>query len=44
MKKNSNRFNILQLFMLIGLVSLLHAYKVSKPETAPMDSWRELGE
>lgn len=43
MKKNSNRLNLLQLFALIGFVTLLHAYKVNSTETIPMDSWRELG-
>jgi hypothetical protein len=43
MKKNSNRFNILQLIVLIGFVSLLHAYKVNAPEKTSFENWRELG-
>jgi hypothetical protein len=43
MKKNSNRFSIIQLFVLIGIVSLLHAYKVNTPENVSKDNWRELG-
>jgi hypothetical protein len=43
MKKISSRFSVLQLCMLIGLVSMLHAYKVDTLKMAPLDNWRELG-
>jgi hypothetical protein len=43
MKKNSNRLSILQLFLLIGVVSMLHAYKLNTPENVLKDNWRELG-
>jgi len=43
MKKYRNRLNILQLFVLIGFVSILHAYKVNAPEKISFDNWRELG-
>jgi sorbitol-specific phosphotransferase system component IIA len=43
MKKNSNRFNILQLFVLLGFITVLHSYKVSSSENMVNDNWRELG-
>jgi hypothetical protein len=43
MKKNSNHFNILQLFVLLGFITVLHSYKVSSSENMVNDNWKELG-
>ena len=43
MKKNSNRFNILQLFVLLGFITMLHSYKAGSSENMVNDNWRELG-
>jgi hypothetical protein len=43
MMNKSNRLSVVQLFVLIGFVTLLHAYKVNSTETFHADNWKELG-
>lgn len=43
MKNISNRFKTLQFFILLGVISILHSYKVNSPEKMLNDNWRELG-